>query len=388
MTSCRTFPSATPISSVVEPTPDISISIETAPLQLPKPKPEKKPDILELTFMGDIMAHSVNFSMKDYDMIYDDIRTILLSDDLSFGNLETPVVENIKMSSYPRFNVHIPYVISAINGGFDVFSLANNHANDQGIAGIEGTLASMESLPATVYYSGLKKKITDPLQPVIINKNDWKILFLSITEILNSYDTSGKLVYYVAPTENARLLFLEQIAQMKATTHCDLFILSIHVNESEYVRTVNDKKRLWFSRLGSAGADIIWAHHPHVMQPWEIVSIGNEQKPRQVLYMFSMGNFISGQRYTADIKNPESFREYTGDSIALRVTVSRNGEAGYDSISTNPLLLTNHLDQNHGMIVKIFNDSFISSFNHTWQTYYKQRRELMSQYLPLLPSTP
>ena len=134
------------------------------------------PDSLTLSFAGDIMAHTVNFNMKNYDKIYDDVRSLLLGDDLTFGNLESPVAGDLPLSTYPRFNVHIPYLQAAISGGFDVFSLANNHSNDQGIAGIGGTWSSLAALPSDVYYSGLKKNSTDGFQPVLIRKNGWKIL--------------------------------------------------------------------------------------------------------------------------------------------------------------------------------------------------------------------
>ena len=96
---------------------------------------EKKDDISELvlSFSGDIMAHDVNFKMKDYNRIYDDVRDILLNDDLSFGNVETPVCEERPLSTFPCFNIHKDYLKAAIDGGFDVFSFANNHTNDQGI---------------------------------------------------------------------------------------------------------------------------------------------------------------------------------------------------------------------------------------------------------------
>ena len=39
---------------------------------------------LLLTFAGDLMAHTVNFNMKEYDLIYKDVEKILHDDDLSF----------------------------------------------------------------------------------------------------------------------------------------------------------------------------------------------------------------------------------------------------------------------------------------------------------------
>ncbi len=343
--------------------------------------------VLNLTFAGDIMAHTVNYAMPDYNRIYEALRPILLSDDLSFANLEAPVAANLPLSTYPRFNVHLSYVLSAIQGGFDVFSLANNHANDQGSAGIAGTLASLETIVPSVYYSGLRKKSASPMEPVVIKKNGWTVLFLSVTEILNSYDASGKLVYYVPPTEKGRSVFLSELTALKKANPNDVFILSIHLNEPEYVRSVNSSKRKWFSQLSSAGVDIIWGHHPHVMQEWGLQMVSDEFINRPVLNMFSMGNFISGQRYSPEKENPAGLREYTGDAVLLQVQLSRSGKTGYDKMSVSPVLVTNYAEPGQGVVVRLFDDAFASSIPPRWRDYYQKRSDYMHAYLPLLPSS-
>ena len=59
---------------------------------------------LNLTFAGDIMAHNVNFNMKNYDIIYDDVRELLQADDVSFANLEVPVCDDLPYETYPMKN--------------------------------------------------------------------------------------------------------------------------------------------------------------------------------------------------------------------------------------------------------------------------------------------
>ena len=98
---------------------------------------------LVLTFAGDLMAHTVNFNMNEYDLIYKDVEKILYSDDLSFVNIETPVCDALPLSTYPCFNVHTPYLRAAVQAGFDMLGFANNHTNDHGTTGIDGTLTSV-----------------------------------------------------------------------------------------------------------------------------------------------------------------------------------------------------------------------------------------------------
>ena len=165
-------------------------------------------ETLDLTFAGDIMAHTVNFAMPQYDRIYEDVRPLLISDDLTFCNFESPVDDDLPMSTYPLFNVHSAYLSAAVAGGFDVFSLANNHSNDQGEAGIMGTLSAVAKIGrAGKSFSGLRAAAGDAMAPIVIRKKGWTVLFLAVTEILNTKDDACKFIYYVAPTENERARF-------------------------------------------------------------------------------------------------------------------------------------------------------------------------------------
>ncbi len=331
---------------------------------------------LVLTFAGDIMAHTPNFKMRDYSRIYDDIRTYLKGDDFTFGNLEMPVADTLPMSTYPRFNVHSSYLQAAIDGGFDVFSLANNHSNDQYYAGIDGTLSAFSSRPLS-HYSGLRRSENEELQPRLILHNGWRILFLSVTEILNSHDKTMDRVYYSSPGDKGRALLLSSLKQMTLDIPHDVFILSLHVNQPEYERTVRQSTRDWFAELADAGVDVVWAHHPHVMHEWEQTGLH--------FFMYSMGNFISGQRYTPNTNDPGADREYTGDAVLLRLSLSRYaGERGFDKIEHVPVLITNQTLNNGDVVVRRLTNEFIQSLPQTWKTYYAKRKELMESYLPAL----
>jgi hypothetical protein len=356
---------------------------------------------LTLTFAGDLMAHDVNFNMSDYREIYTDLAEILLQDDLSFCNVEMPVCETMPLSSYPNFNVHRSYIQAAIDGGFDVFAQANNHTNDQGIKGIAGTVANFEALEATnalkekkIYYSGLKKNATDEIKPTVIEKNGFTILFLSITEILNSYGNSQNYLYYSAPTEEGRKLLLQQISKMREKTPCDLFILSLHLNEAEYGLNVSNQKKLMFQRLADAGVDIICASHPHVMQYWEKHESNNSTLTEAQMndenhslhshfFMYSMGNFISGQRMALNYANPKHYREYTGDAILLQLTFKKLNGNVLDDYSITPIPVTVY-ESAKGLVIKRFNQQFIDSLsNEKDKRYYQTRLQLMKDYLPL-----
>ncbi|MDE6068716.1 MAG: CapA family protein, partial [Treponemataceae bacterium] len=48
----------------------------------------KEDKILKLTFAGDIMAHTQNFQMDDFSLIWNDIREKVGAADFAFANLE------------------------------------------------------------------------------------------------------------------------------------------------------------------------------------------------------------------------------------------------------------------------------------------------------------
>ena len=354
---------------------------------------------LVLTFAGDLMAHSVNFNMKMYDLIYTDIQKILHNDDLSFINLETPVCDTLPLSTYPSFNVHTPYLRAAVQAGFDVLSLANNHTNDHGIIGIDGTLAAVRTVqkerfasemsPRLLVFSGLKESENDRIQVTPLFYKGWSVLFCSVTEILNSYDSSKDRLYYSAPTKQGRATLVSLIREARNRYPCDLFILGLHLNEPEYGRTVSEAKKAWFKQLGEAGVDIIWAHHPHVMQPWETITVERPlllkeaviSEQCKVFCMYSMGNFISGQRWYTRYDNPSFYREYTGDAVMLQLTCTWN-KAGRADFSVSPLLITQYNEPAYP-VVKRFTQEWINTLNEKEKNYFKKRLALMEEYLPI-----
>ena len=368
---------------------------------------------LQLTFAGDLMAHAVNFNMSAYDLIYADVEKILHNDDLSFVNIETPICDALPLSTYPCFNVHTPYLRAAIGAGFDVLSLANNHTNDHGKTGIDGTLAAVRTVqkeryaseisPRLLIFSGLKDSDNDRIQVTPLVYKGWNILFCSVTEILNSYDSSKDRLYYSAPTKQGRSALISLIKEARKRYPCDLFILGLHLNEPEYGRTVSEAKKAWFKQLGEAGVDIIWAHHPHVMQSWETITVERPLLLRKaastgytgisdlkevavseqckVFCMYSMGNFISGQRWHTRYDEPAFYREYTGDAVLLQLTCTRN-KAGRADFSVFPMLITQYNEPEYP-VVKRFTQDWIETLGGKEKKYFKKRFELMNEYLPI-----
>ena len=119
----------------------------------------------------------------------------------------------------------------------------------------------------------------------------------------------------------------------------DLFVLSYHGGR-EYAREPERAKVRFFRRLVEAGVDIVWGHHPHVVQGYALV----ERPEGRGLALYSAGNFISGMTWGIDPEAPEAERAWTGDSALWVVSVAlaagraggRGGLAGADHQRARP----------------------------------------------------
>lgn len=330
---------------------------------------------LRLTFLGDIMAHSVNFTMADYDRIYEDVRAELRGDDLTFANLETPVVPFHPYESYPRFNVHPEYAEAAVDAGVEVFSAANNHTTDRGPAGIEATRAALGELASRrgLSWNGIRAAPGEDFGLTALHVGEKHIGFVAVTQFLNDPYPGHDLVHLVdyrrQPQTDA---FLEWVAVR--SLGFDLFVVSYH-GGAEYALEPEPAKRRFFERLARAGADIVWAHHPHVVQPWRQVA---REDGSHALILHSTGNFISGQIWRLGPEHASIRRAYTGDSLLFRVLVRWDARERI-TLEHDPLLAANYRDPVHGMVVRRLDGLIADDIDPAWKRYYVLRRNAMRE---------
>ncbi len=382
--ACSSIPKESSGQEIEEIDPVSPEIFTEAPPILPLPSEEPPPPSrLVLTFGGDIMAHTPNFRMADYSMIYADIEEIIQNDDLTFANLETPVHDGRPYESYPTFNVQPSYAQAAIDAGFDVFSLANNHTNDQGYEGMEKTLAFFQSKEAEgVFAAGIKPAGHQGLTYRLIEKDDWKILFVAVTEILNSFTDYTKLDY-VAPSSTRRQKLFQELAQLREENPCDVFVLSLHTCEDEYVHEITQLRRDFYRSLLDSGVDFVWANHPHLAKEWEVFTAEDKEHPH-AMAMYALGNTISGQRTNPQFTKPETNRDYTGDGYLIQVELEKDGEdSGFRITAVTPHLITTYIDESKNYLIRRLDDGFIQELrnegNEKWATYLAARKALMEK---------
>lgn len=244
-------------------------------------------DTLTIIGVGDIMMGTNYPEDKlppdDGAMLMREVEYVLRDADVTFGNLEGTLLDGEgtpKKCNDPKvcyaFRTPVNYVKNLLSAGFDLLSLANNHAGDMGDEGRRSTMRTLEN--AGILHAG---QITH--KTAIFVKD-------SVRYGLAAFAPNSNCVQ-LNDLENAI-----EIVKMLADT-ADVVIVSFHggaegakfqnvprVNEMYYGENRGDVYK--FSHLMiDAGADIVFGHGPHVTRAVEVY------KDRFIAY--SLGNFCT-----------------------------------------------------------------------------------------------
>lgn len=338
------------------------------------------PQTISMLFAGDIMAHTDNFKSGNFERIWSDVKPLVSSADLSFANIEAPVNDNMEWNTYPQFNMHSEYVLAAMDAGFNVFSLANNHTNDWFLEGINAT-RTWFSKQKNIWYAGLRSENNGSITYSVIEKNGWKILFVAFTEILNRADYSSWIDYF--PSSKHENL-INQLTQLSNTQEHDLFVISIHTDEAEYKKEITNSHKSFYRELAEkCGADIIWANHPHVFKDFEFIEVnGSAEKPsKKAFVMYANGNTISGQRTAPSLQKNHVERDDTGDGLMIKVSAEKkDGHITFTSVE--PHFITTFIQTDGQFVVRLADDDFIHSLNRAglpvWASYIEKRRSIFN----------
>jgi poly-gamma-glutamate synthesis protein (capsule biosynthesis protein) len=345
--------------------------------ELPPAEPEpvhaqllgRRPDIT-LSFVGDIMHHALNAGMPDYDRLYDSVRRLLWIDDLSFANLEFPIDPAQEPRGYPLFNGSEAYLEAAVRGGIDVFSLANNHTFDLQATGVASTRMVVDSFAVHgVAANGIRPEPGAAIDPAETTVRGWRIGFVSITAFSN-VPGSGRYIHLVDYTDpDARADFLTRVTRW--SRRYDLLVVGVHAGE-EYVPHPDAAKFEFFHDLAGAGADVVWGHHPHVLQPWEMKDGG--------LIIHSAGNFVSGQRRHQSPWVPVGRWAATGDTAIYQVRVRDSGDSARVTAVRTPLF-TMYPSPAHGLVLRAFGEVLTGEMDLSWRAFYLARYAAMRRAL-------
>lgn len=166
-------------------------------------------------------------------------------------------------------------------GGVSVASLANNHANDYGPDALADTIDLLEAAGVTTVGAG--RNADEAYQYRLLSTgNGVRVAFVGASMIVPSSFAAGTTTPGIASAHSpARARVLDTVRA--AAAEADAVIVAVHWGIERDTCPSNDQ-RLFARQLLEAGADAVIGHHPHVLQPVELVG--------SKLVAYSLGNFI------------------------------------------------------------------------------------------------
>lgn len=253
---------------------------------------------VSISVVGDMMCHSVQYNYAyvkpdsfNFNPLFSEIKKYLNQSDFLFGNLETVTAGAKKgFSGYPLFNSPDAFITAIKAAGFDLLTTANNHALDRGEAGVVRTIEQIKLNHLNYNGTFLSERDRDSIR--IFNLKGINLAFLAYT-----YGINGNLL----PKGKDYLINFIDTAKIKQdiinarVQKADIVVVHLHFGE-EYQRSPNNYQRDIVRKIIEAGADIIIGGHTHVLQPIEFFKT-NKTKLDSGFVIYSMGNFISNQRW-------------------------------------------------------------------------------------------
>lgn len=209
------------------------------------------------------------------------LRPHLAAADLRIANLEGQLTtaprrrgEGHDLTGHPA---HVPVLALA---GLDLVGVANNHATDNGRAGLAESLAVLHEAGIATVGGGVRAAA---YRPALFERHGLRIAVLAFNLVpgsLGATDTAVGVAAYDTPAM-AR-------AVRAARSAADLVFVMPHWGvELAPVAAVEQRRMARY--LVDAGADAILGHHPHVVQ--EVAWLARPSR-RPALVAYSLGNFV------------------------------------------------------------------------------------------------
>ncbi|MBT5338643.1 CapA family protein [Candidatus Falkowbacteria bacterium] len=257
-----------------------------------------------LLAVGDVMlSRMVGQKMvkyDDYHYPFLKVQSLLSSADITFGNLESPIIAGSPVLTGSFVFRADPETAESLDwAGFDVMTLANNHSLNKDEAGLQSTFDHLKKY--SIDYFGAAENLTELDNQLVIKEvNKYKVGFLGYAYGPDYYEADNGPG--IALMQESRLVKDVQNAKEKV----DFLVVSMHDGvEYEHESNVHQQK---FAHLAiDQGADLVIGHHPHVVQELEIY------KDKYIFY--SLGNFVFDQMWS----------EETRQGLAVKLRINMDG---------------------------------------------------------------
>jgi hypothetical protein len=327
---------------------------------------------LRLLAVGDVLLHMpiIRYAQEggsyNFGKIFTSIAPFLEGYDIAFYNQESPIAGDVsKLSGYPCFNSPPQIADTMVRLGFNVVSLANNHTMDKGIKGVLNSVQLWKN--KNVDPIGSYATDTDANQPAIKEKNGIRYALFAYTTLTNQ----------AVPIDKPYLLntFTKEKAKKDITSvrpAVDLVIVSMHWGV-EYDHLPSKSQQDIAHYLAELGVDIILGHHPHVIQPIQMLN--------NTLVIYSLGNFLSSQ---------STDERLTGMVVTMDIKKAAHIEKGSRIRIDKPhVLLTYNYHAPKGSYYTIYpyhelDERILPSYRAVYNTH----KDLLLEHFPTLEIDP
>ncbi len=238
-------------------------------------------ETVTLTCVGDVMpARGVAevCQQRGVDYPFALVAPQLREADLTFGNLESPLTD--LPTRFPRVNAlrATPEMAGALSrAGFDVLSLANNHAIDAGRAGLRRSIEILRDAGIVAVGAGATQDEAE--RGLMVTLGSVPVGFLA-------YSAFPYTDFVHDPQRESLALLNEEALRRsvpRLAARCTVLVVSFHWGR-EGVREVSDRERRLAHLAVDLGADLVVGHHSHVRGPIE--------RYRQALIAYGLGNLV------------------------------------------------------------------------------------------------
>lgn len=254
------------------------------PVTEPSPEPTAQPaekNTATVSFIGDCSIgdseqyttakSSYHTCLKNngYAWPFSLVKDYLANDDLTVANLEVVFTTRTRHTD-KKFNLKgDPSFVQVLNeGSIEMVNTVNNHCMDFMDGGYTDSLAVLDG-------AGIRHFGT--INPGLANPHD----DLALTEV------NGIMFGFIGwsyPQEYDLRNISNRILQLRSQG-AEVVVVSLHWGRETYM-TPESWQTTFARNVIDAGADIVWGHHPHVIQPIAVY--------HGKLIMFSTGNFTFG----------------------------------------------------------------------------------------------
>jgi len=246
----------------------------------PQLEAREKPSVTFVAVGDVLLARGVGRRIKQHglDWPFEKVAATLRSADLAFCNLECPLsVRGVKINKPYCFKADPSTVKCLTNAGFDIVSLANNHAMDCSRTGLVEMMQFLEE--PGIRHTGAGDTLADASLPTIVEVNGLRIAFLARNTLFPEGVWLRPNAPGIAPLEPDTI----EAEVADAARRADVVIVSLHWGV-EYRTQPKESQRELARKLVDAGANLILGHHSHVPQPIEEYHGG--------VIAYSLGNFL------------------------------------------------------------------------------------------------